>query len=282
MKEDNENKKNDNTKQEVVNEKKKSSKLPIIIICAAVVLIIAVVIIVMVVLNSEPKEKIYLTENETPLLYSSPDNYKNKYVKLTGQIMNLSQDKKGQKISAITDIEKYTNDIVVYFEDKSVALKQSDYISIDGYIKGTDKDTSKPYIIAKEVKVITYMDAVAPTTKEVKLDKTVSQNDVSVTLQKVEFSDVETRVYIKATNNSNYEFSLYSYSSFLTQAGKQYETTYSKNSVDMSSTILAGGSTEGVIVFPKVEQSNFNITMKGYSSNYELDFENFTFEVQVN
>lgn len=281
MSKENENVK-ENVKQEVQNEKKKSPKLLIIIICSVIALIIAIVIIVMIVVNGEPKEKIYLTENEMPLIYTSPNNYKNKYIKTTAQIMTLTQDKKGQTIKAVTDIEKYTNDIIIYFEDKSVSLKESDYISIDGYIKGADKDSSKPYIIAKEVKVISYMDAVAPTTKEVNLDKTISQNDVSVTIQKVEFSDKETRVYVKATNNSNYEFSLYSYSSFLTQAGKQYETTYSKNAVDMSSTILAGGSTEGVIVFPKVEQSNFTITMKGYSSNYDLKFENFAFEVKVN
>lgn len=291
MQENNDNVKENTTDNKVetttdnTQSKKKKPIIPIIIGGAAILLVIIAIIIsivVMVIVNGEPKEKIYLTEEETSLIYSSPDNYKKKYVKLTGQIMKVEYDKKGQTIRAITDIENYTNDIVVYFEDKTVSLKESDYISIDGYIKGSDKETSKPYIIAKEVKAISYMDAVAPTTKEITLDKTVAQNDVVVTVKKVEFSDVETRIYVKATNNSNYEFNLYSYSSFLTQAGKQYETTYSKNSVDMSSTILAGGSTEGVIVFPKIEQSNFTITMKGYSSNYDLDFENFAFDITVN
>ena len=85
--------------------------------------------------------------------------------------------------TAITDIENYTNDVIVYLEDKSISLKQNDYISIDGYIKGADKESSKPYIIAK-VKVISYLDAVAPTTKEVMTDKTVNQHDVSITIKK--------------------------------------------------------------------------------------------------
>ncbi len=265
------------------NNKKKVSILPFIIIGIAFVIIaIIAIIVILLVINGEPKEKIYLTENEVSLIYGSPESYKKKYVKLSAQILTVNYDKKSQTIRAWADIENLTNEVVVYFEDKSVTLKENDYISIDGYIKGADKESGKPYIIAKELKVISYKDAVAPTTKEVKVDKTVSQHDVSVTIQKVEFSDKETRIFVKATNGSNSEFSLYSYSSFLTQAGKQYETTYSKNEVDMSSTILAGGSTEGVIVYPKVEQSNFTITMKGYSSNYDLDFENFTFDISVN
>lgn len=265
------------------NNKKKVPVLPFIIAgIAFLVIVVVAVVVILLVINGEPKEKIYLTENEVSLIYGSPDNYKKKFVKLSAQVVSVNYDKKSQTIRAWTDMENFTNEVVVYFEDKSVTVKENDYISIDGYIKGADKESGKPYIIAKELKVISYKDAVAPTTKEIQVNKTVSQHDVSVTVQKVEFSDVETRVFVKATNGSNNEFSLYSYSSFLTQAGRQFETTFSKNEVDMSSTILAGGSTEGVIVFPKVEQSNFTITMKGYSRNYELDFENFTFDISVN
>ena len=266
----------------VVSNEKKFPIVPVIIGAVVLVLVLVITLVVVILSNAEPKEKIYLTENEVSLIYGSPENYKKKYVKLTAEVMSVKYDKKSQTLTAITDIEKYTNDVIVYFEDKSVSIKQGDYISIDGYIKGADEQTSKPYIIGKEVKVISYMDAVAPTTKEVQVDKTVTQNDVTITIKKVEFSDVETRIYLKVTNNSNSEFNVYSYSSLLTQAGKQYETTYSKNEVDISSTVLASGSTEGVIVFPKIEQSDFTITMKGYSSNYDLKFENFSFNISVN
>lgn len=268
--------------QNVVSNKKKFPIIPVIIGVVVIVLALIIALVVIILSNAEPKEQIYLTESEVPLIYGSPDNYKKKYVKLTAQVVNVTFDKKSQTITAYTDIENYTNEVVVYFENKSVSIKQNDYISIDGYIKGADKETSKPYIIGKNVEVISYMDAVAPTLKEVNPDKTATQNDVSVMIKKVEFAEAETRVYVKVTNNSNSEFNLYSYSSILTQAGKQYETTYSKNEVDMSSTILASGSAEGVIVFPKIEQSNFTITMKGYSSNYDIDFENFKFDISVN
>lgn len=265
------------------NNNKKVSILPFIIIGVVfVIFAIIAVLVILFVINGEPREKIYLTENEVKQIYGSPENYKKKYVKLTAQILTISYDKKSQTIRAWAGIEDFTNEITVYFEDKTVTLKENDYISIDGYIKGADKVTGKPYIIAKELKAISYKDAYAPTTKEVNVDKTVSQNDVSVTIQKVEFSEKETRVYVKATNGSNTEFSLYSSLASLTQGGKQYEIAYSKNSVDMASTILAGGSTEGVIVFPKIDESNFNIAMKGSSSNIDIKFENYVFDILVN
>lgn len=262
---------------------KKFPIIPIIIGIVAFFVVIAIAVVVfLVVANSEPKNKIYLTEGEVSLIYGSADNYKKKYVKLTGQVIDVKYDNKGQTITVYTDIANYTNDIIVYFEDKSVSIKQNDYISIDGYIKGADKETSKPYIIGKEVKIISYMDAVAPTKKSVEFDKTSSQNDVTITVQKVEFSDVETRVYVKVSNNSKDEFKFQTYSTILTQNAKQYETTYSKTAVDVSSSILAGGRSEGILVFPKIEQSNFTLTMKGFSTNYDVDFENFTFDLAIN
>ena len=275
-----------NNNENNVNVQTNNKKFPIVPIIIGIVVffvVIAIAVVVfLVVANSEPKNKIYLTEGEVSLIYGSADNYKKKYVKLTGQVIDVKYDNKGQTITAYTDIANYTNDIIVYFEDKSVSIKQNDYISIDGYIKGADKETSKPYIIGKEVKTISYMDAVAPTKKSVEFDKTSSQNDVTITVQKVEFSDVETRVYVKVSNNSKDEFKFQTYSTILTQNAKQYETTYSKTAVDVSSSILAGGRSEGILVFPKIEQSNFTLTMKGFSTNYDVDFENFTFDLALN
>lgn len=275
-----------NNNENNVNVQTNNKKFPIVPIIIGIVVffvVIAIAVVVfLVVANSEPKNKIYLTEGEVSLIYGSANNYKKKYVKLTGQVIDVKYDNKGQTITAYTDIANYTNDIIVYFEDKSVSIKQNDYISIDGYIKGADKETSKPYIIGKEVKTISYMDAVAPTKKSVEFDKTSSQNDVTITVQKVEFSDVETRVYVKVSNNSKDEFKFQTYSTILTQNAKQYETTYSKTAVDVSSSILAGGRSEGILVFPKIEQSNFTLTMKGFSTNYDVDFENFTFDLAIN
>lgn len=268
--------------QNVVSNKKKFPIIPVIIGVVVIVLALVIILIVVILSNAEPKEKVYLTENEVSLIYGSPDNYKKKYVNLTAQVNMVTFDKKSQTIRAYVDIENYTNEVIVYLENKSISIKENDYISIDGYIKGADKETSKPYIIGKDVKVISYMDAVAPTKKEVKVDDTKSQHNVSVTIQKIEFSDVETRVYLKAQNGSNSEFTLSTYSAILTQSGKQYEVTYSKNSVDLSSKILPGGSTEGVIVFSKVNENNLSITLKGYSSDYDLDFENYSFDISVN
>ena len=149
-------------------------------------------------------------------------------------------------------------------------------------VKGADKNTGRPYIIAKELTVSNYLEAVTPTKKEVKVDSTKTQYDISITIQKIEFADEETRVYLKVVNGSKYEFSLNTYSAALTQSGKQYQTTYSRNEVSISSTILPGGSSEGIIIYPKVEQSNFSLNFKGYSSNYDIDLDNFVFDISVN
>ena len=143
------------SKENVQVETKKKFPIVPIIICVVAIAVIAILVVVAIniVGNMEPKEKVYLTENEVSLIYGSPANYKNKYVKLSAQVYSVSFDKKGQIIRAYVDTENYTNDVVLYYENKSVSVKENDYIIFDGYIKGADKETSKPYIIAKELKV---------------------------------------------------------------------------------------------------------------------------------
>lgn len=229
----------------------------------------------------EPSTKEYLNETEISLIYGTPNNYKNKYVKLTGKVVEVKFDNKGQTIYAVTDIENFTNEIVVYLDNKTVAIKEGDYISVDGYIKVATKTTDKPYIIGKEVKVISYLEAAVPTKKLITVDKSVTQHNVTVTIQKVEFGDKETRVYLKVQNNSNVEFSLYEFMTILTQNSKQYQTQSSRTSQELSNKILPGGNSEGIIVFSKIDQSNFTLTSEGHSSDYNVEFENFVFDIAV-
>ena len=85
---------NEQNNQNVVSQNKKFPVIPVVIGVVVIVLALIVALVVVILANSEPKEQIYLTENEVSLIYGSPDNYKKKYVKLTGQIMNVSYDKK--------------------------------------------------------------------------------------------------------------------------------------------------------------------------------------------
>lgn len=263
----------------------KSNKGLIIALCCTIggLILIGLVILVIfnIMQNSAPREKIYLTEQEQELIFTQPAAYKSKYVKLTGQVSIKKLDKKNMYLTITTDMKNYTNDIVVEYSNLSVPIKENDYVRVEGYIKGVSEGYKvMPYIVADSVEVITYKDAATPTIKEVEVNKTISQNDVTVTISKVEFAKNETRVYVSVSNGSKTTFSLSS--AKLVQNSKQYEESYSKNAEDIPYQILAGSNAEGVLTFPGVDVAGINVIFDhSYSSDYHINFDSFSFVVDV-
>ena len=85
-----------------------------------------------------------------------------------------------------------------------------------------------------------------------------------------------------AQNNTGDKFSIYTYSAKVVQNGSQYEceSNYEANYEEISSDLLPGVSSSGIICFPKIDSAtSFQVFIEGNSSNWELDFEPFVFDV---
>lgn len=136
------------------------------------------------------------------------------------------------------------------------------------------------------MEISSYFEVISPTLKEVKTDGLLnSQNGVDISVNKIEFANNETRVYYTVTNNSGSNYCFYYFNMKLIQNGKQYEpeSNWEVDYPEVSGDVLNGVTAEGIASFPKIDQSNFDIHFEsGYSSNYELDFTEFTFSVTVN
>lgn len=258
-------------------DKKNNKKLMIIVI--AFVVIICAVLIIHILNNKTPKEKIYLKTNEVSDIFKSTKDYENKYVKLAGMVYKIESFKKEKIIYAYTNIEDLDNIVAIKYSGKS-SVKKNDYIIFNGYITGSEEKTNYPCIEAEKVKVVTYEDTAILTKKELVINKKQTQNDVDITINKIEFSNIETRVYITVKNKSKYEFSL-SDTATLSQAGKQYGVISSKNKKEISPVILENEKSKGVIVFPRAYEGNLSITLRGNSSNNSIQFKDFVFDIEV-
>lgn len=111
----------------------------------------------------------------------------------------------------------------------------------------------------------------------------ITQHGVSVTLNKVEFADNKTRIYMSIENKSKDKFSFYSFNTKITQNSKQYEeeSNYYAGYEEIKSDILPGVKEEGIIAFKNIDQANFKLLCEGNSDNYSLDFADFVFDVEV-
>ena len=227
---------------------------------------------------------------EIKTLYTTPENFLHRCVEVVGVVFAAPEYvDDGVCIQIMTDIKNHENNTIVYIHDKDFEVNNEDYVRIVGIVgepfKGENAlggEITAPTITASEYEVLDYKDAVAPTLKEYEVNQTQTQYGYSVTVQKIEFAEEETRVYVKADNQGSDTFNLYSFNAKITQNGKQYEEqdAWDADYPKLQDDLLKGNSTEGVIVYPTLEEKPFTITIEAYSSNYEEEIKPYTFNIE--
>lgn len=234
-------------------------------------------------------EKEYVSD-DINVVSSDPDNYKGKYIKFDAcHVTQIQEDNDAIYYQVYIDLD-YNNSVLVELP-KSVSTSKisADYVSIDGQIKGNYSgqtiigvDANWAYIIADSMTPTTYTDSFGKAdTTWAYSDKIVEQNGAKIQVTKVEFNSIETRVYVTITNNSSANFSAWGYDAKIVQNGQQYETTYNYNAdyPEISTDLLPGASTSGVICFPALQPSDLQFQMEASSEDWDLEFNPYSFDL---
>lgn len=231
-----------------------------------------------------------LKGDEIKTLYTTPENLKNHYVELTGIVFTAPEyADDGVCVQMMSDIKNHDNNTIVYIHDKDFKVNENDYLHIVGRVD--DKFTGKnalggevtaPVITAREYEIYSYIDALAPTLKTVDVNQTQTQLGYSVTVQKVEYAENETRVYFKVDNQGSDKFSVYSFNTKLTQNGKQYEEQYNWDAKypEIQTDLLVGNSSEGIIAFPPISDGAFSLIVEGSSDNWKETLSPYVFNIE--
>lgn len=238
------------------------------------------------------KQENQLTDAEISNMYSEPGKYKDRSIELTGKVFSEPEYEDNDVYFQMwADPENSERNTIVKYSGGEVKPKDGDYIKLSGYVHGTFEGENVfgvkitcPKIFAESLEIVSYKDVVAPTISEIKLDEpTQEQYGYSVTIQKVELAEKETRVYIKVDNSGREKFNLYSFNSVIIQDGKQFEEekNYSADYPEVQTGLNVGVSTEGVFCFPAIGNSDFQIILEGSSENYEEKLKPFVFDVIV-
>lgn len=228
--------------------------------------------------------------SEIKSLYTTPENFKDHCVEIIGRVFTAPEfDEDGVSMQVWADIENSDNNTIVYIGDKDFDVKQDDYVRIVGKVgdifEGENAfggKVSAPTITAKEYEVLSYQEALMPTLETLEINQTQTQYGYSVTLQKIEFAEKETRVYLKVDNQGSDIFNVYSFNAKVAQAGKQFEEqdNWDAKYPEIQSDLLVGNSTEGIIAFPKLNNGTFSVIIDANSENYDEKINPFTFNIE--
>ncbi|MDO4869709.1 MAG: hypothetical protein Q4A65_05425 [Bacillota bacterium] len=226
-----------------------------------------------------------ITEDEISELYTSPDTFEGRTFEFTGQVLDVEKDGGDLFIQVYQDIKNYENNTIVIYPEADVKLKVDDFVKVKGVVDGVFSgenllggEVEAPQITASKVKLIDAVEAF-PATKTVEVDQTVTKGDYKATVSKVDFTQDETRIYLKVENNSSSTFDNYPDTGAIVQDGKQYEADWSEYYPEPSTELKAGASSESIIVFELIDEADFTYSFEGYDDDYnDVEFE---FDIKV-
>lgn len=234
-------------------------------------------------LQLEPKENV----NK---MYLSPDEYKYHYFEITGEVFNVIGRSDGVlQFQMNEDVENQDNNTIVV-TDGEVDVSNGDYVKIRGLAQGSEEyenmaggTVQAVVFYADTVEIVDYIEAAAPTIMEVSVNKSASLYGYTVTVNKVEFSDIETRVYVKVENGGSSNAHFFSHNAMAVQNGKQFDPEYNyiANYPDLESNLRPGNNTEAIIVFHGLEQEDFTFIINGYSDNVWENFNDYEIDIDV-
>lgn len=259
------------------------------------VVVIAIIVTIILLVNRDTKPRHDADGNPvfvefTSEVYTNADDYLGYYINIKGKVFQVIGDNGNAKgIQIWIDPDTCEQNLMIYY-NTDVEVKQGDYIICSGYIDSVtkyknayDAELQVPLVYSSDLKKATYIDVMAPTIDTITPENLKQEQlGYSITIEKVEFAKLETRVYVTITNNGN--ASLNVGDAVIVQDGKQYNSkeNYDADYEQLPNEIVKGVSCSGVIVFSPLSSNGFELTVDLRSDDYDEELGLFVLRVGSN
>ena len=231
-----------------------------------------------------------LTEDEVKQWLDGAEGFVGRTATVTGQVFNAEHDGDLHSYQIYTDPDNYEGNTIIQISGENPGLSTDDFVRATGTIEENftgenafGGEVTATAMTADTIEKVTYQEAVAPTLTQVDLAQTVEASGYSVTVDKIEFAEKETRVYVTLSNNGAGRFSLYDYDAVVIQDGQQYnvQDNYIAGYPTINNELAQGASLSGIVCFPHLEAKSMQLQMHGYSDNYEVDPPSLDFNFDI-
>lgn len=222
------------------------------------------------------------------LLASKPEAFKGASVDVVGKVFGtVEKDVEGIYWQMWADPKTNEFNTAVAYADPNFALKSDDYVHVIGKVTGSFKgknafggEVTAVSLAATRATVVDAVAAASPAKRTATLNTSQSQHRLVLILEKVEFADDETRVFLTVNNGSPDKASFYSFNAKAQQGSSQYDAESLSDYPDVQSELLPGVKSSGVLPFPRMDLSQgLKLILEARTDNYRLDFSPYIFEV---
>jgi len=216
-----------------------------------------------------------LSNSEFDVVFSDPDQYKGRWAKISGEIIQIIKD--SDEISYVittsssADLSKRvwlttSNSNLDLQEDHCYVTEGKIIGGIDFTLYLTGATSVIPAIELEKYKEISCLDAKFPAIKSIKVDQTQTKQNMKVTVKTIDIADEHTRVFVQVENLGNPDqFYFYGSESIIIQDKKQFREKYLFGVTydDVESSIPEGVIESGYIILDPIEQKSFKLILKG-------------------
>lgn len=265
------------------------------LICSAIPTLIFLIALITVIAESgsstpdtEGDDVHYLQDAEIENAYASPDSYAGKYIIIGGKVFGEPEIHEDETYFQMHGDPVNSGKNTIVHLKGNANVKSGDFVKVDGKIVGSHEyknmvggTVTALLIDAKTVTESSYVECCAPTIKEVVLDKTIEQHGYAVTVNKIEFAETETRLYLTVANNGKDNFSVYQSRIKVVQNQKQYEyeLNFDADYEKLQTDLLPNTSTSGIVVFPAMDaELGLKIYCEGFCDDWTTDLNQYVFE----
>lgn len=218
-----------------------------------------------------------LTESDVSKIAKHPKKYRGRAIEVTGKVISNGKEDYGS-YKFYMDVDGQT--FMVYMEnDKDLSIQTNEYVKVNGTLDGTYQGKNSEGYEMDAIKIksspssIEYTNSDQTVKETWKVNQSVTQSDVTLTIQKVEFTNKQTLVYITIENESDIDYDMDLDDAMLTVDDMVYSCKEATMNVDL---LKAESSSEGVLTFDLMEENDFTFTCDGESDD-SID----TFEINV-
>lgn len=222
------------------------------------------------------------------IVSADPVAYKNKVIQWPAKVFT-APEKSEDTVYLQVYVEEDDKPYIVSYTNPAFDIEYGDHLLVTGVVAGSldgenmfGANSSRVAIKANYVEESDRATLFEPEIDSKVVNQASSQNDFTVTVDRIVRAKNETRLYISVKNDSAHEVSFYPGSTKIVQQNKQYEEMSVLEHESMSTSYKPGVEASGSIVFPRLNSLDA-ITVyldEPYASGqYDLDWSEIVLDI---